>query len=145
MALGIQYTNPGLPVTYTLDSDPAAFAGWGQTNAEIGSILFRTDVPSIYRKTGAGQTGWTLYAIASVSNAPFAFSYQVTGLEPDLTEFTITLPIPQSGSYTIIPFNQSVARIAAFDISGKISALFHLTTTGPLQAGDVISFFVIPG
>lgn len=65
MTLGIRYANPGLPVEYDLDSDPTVFAGWGGTNAEAGSILYRTDLPSIYRKTGPNPTDWTLQASAS--------------------------------------------------------------------------------
>lgn len=58
--LGIFYSNPGLPVQYTLDSDPTAFAGWGGTNAEQNSILYRLDAPSIYIKSGPNNTDWTL-------------------------------------------------------------------------------------
>jgi hypothetical protein len=65
MALGIRYANPGLPVEYELDSDPTMFTGWGGTNAEAGSILYRTDLPSIYRKTGPNPTDWTIQASAS--------------------------------------------------------------------------------
>jgi hypothetical protein len=62
MALTINYSNPGLPVEYVLDSDPTVFGGWGGTNAELASLLMRTDVPSIYRKTGPTSTDWTLQA-----------------------------------------------------------------------------------
>lgn len=60
MALGIFYSNPLLPAVYTLDSDPTTFTGWGGTNAEANSILYRTDVPTIYRKSSGLATGWSV-------------------------------------------------------------------------------------
>lgn len=69
MALGIIYSNPGLPVIYTLDSDPTVFAGWGGTNAESQSLLLRTDTNTIYRKSGSTSTAWTLTAVSSAGLA----------------------------------------------------------------------------
>lgn len=64
MALTIIYSNPGLPAQYVLDSDPTAFA-WGGTNAEINSILYRTDNPNIYRKRGGVANDWQLLTSAN--------------------------------------------------------------------------------
>lgn len=73
MALGILYSNPGLPVQYSLDSDPTVF-NWGGTNAEIGSILYRTDAPTIYRKSGPNTTDWTIQASSFSGSVPAANS-----------------------------------------------------------------------
>ena len=65
MPLSILYANPGLPVTYTLDSDPTIFTGWRTTNAELNSLLLRLDNNTIYYKSGNTQTAWTLLSPSS--------------------------------------------------------------------------------
>jgi hypothetical protein len=81
MALTINYSNPGLPAEYVLDSDPTVFGGWGGTNAELASILYRTDIPSIYRKTGPTNTDWTFQA-ASISVIPRTVNEIAVGAIP---------------------------------------------------------------
>lgn len=48
---------PSVGLYYRLASDPTVGAG---AAAPLGQILFRTDVPSIYWKSGTGATNWTL-------------------------------------------------------------------------------------
>lgn len=73
-----------------------------------------------------------------------AFTYTVTGDEPDLSEITITMPIPQESDYIAVAQCQSVTAIAGFDITDKSPTDFLLTATGNLTAGDIIAFIVTP-
>ncbi len=67
----------------------------------------------------------------------------VTGVEPDLSEIAITLPVAMpDDQYGVTPDCQGVTNIAAFDvaIAGITPTGFVLSTSGDLTAGDVISF-----
>jgi hypothetical protein len=71
------------------------------------------------------------------------FTYQVTGLEPDLTDIPITLPAPRANAnYGVGPHCQGVLNIAAFDIENKTITGFNLIVTGSLTLNDVILFIV---
>jgi hypothetical protein len=68
MSLIILYPIQQVPAEYALDSDPRLF-GWGGTNARAFAILIRTDVPSIFYKSGPGQNDWTLAQVLGVDVA----------------------------------------------------------------------------
>jgi hypothetical protein len=71
------------------------------------------------------------------------FTYEVTGLEPDLTDIAITLPTPRAdANYGVQPCCQGVTNISAFDIENKTTTGFDLITVGRLQANDVILFVI---
>jgi len=73
------------------------------------------------------------------------FGYTVLGTEPDLSEITITLPAPAADvNYGVVATCQGVAAIAGLDVHTKTNTDFVLSTTGDLQAGDVVMFFVSP-
>lgn len=83
---------------------------------------------------GGGSTGATI----------LAFTYTVTGDEPDLSEITITMPVEQESDYIVVPTCQGVTNIAAFDVTDKSPTTFVMHTTGALTAGDIIAFLVTP-
>lgn len=96
------------------------------------------------RYTSDGVSAWYKVSGAAPSSAQ-AFTYTVTGAEPDLSEITITLPTAIPGaSYLVFPQCHGVTNIAGFDITNRTNATFHLVATGNLTAGDVIGFFVSP-
>ena len=74
-----------------------------------------------------------------------SFQYTVTGVEPDLSELTITLPTPlSSASYNVVVTTQGAARIMAYDVpnTSKTTTQFVLSSTADFQAGDVVGFLV---
>lgn len=144
MALAIIYANPGLPAQYFLDTDPTTFTGWGQTNAEGNSVLYRTDIPSIYLKVGPDATDWQVFG-SGVTNPVRTFKYTVLGTEPDLSELVIIMPIPMAGAYNVFASCQGCTNIVAFDIpeSSHTNTQFLAISTGNLIAGDVIAFMAI--
>lgn len=147
MPLTISYSNPGLPVQYFLDSDPITFNGWGQTNAEQNSVLYRTDSPSIYLKIGPGVGDWQLFGTGVVSVPSISFRYIVSGLEPDLSELTIQLPSAIIGNYEVFVNCQGCANIVGLDIpeASHTTTQFLVSATGELITGDVLSFLVVGG
>jgi len=48
------------PIIYVLDSDPLTFVFKPDENADLYQILYRSDLPSTYFKTGTGPNDWTL-------------------------------------------------------------------------------------
>lgn len=109
MALEILYSNPGLPVVYKLDSDPTEFNGWGGTNAEENSVLYRTDVPSTYLKNGPNATDWLLIGMATVEFAGFTFTADFENPEVDpqapkvgMPVVLLATPTPTAGSDSVV-------------------------------------------
>ncbi len=73
------------------------------------------------------------------------FQYTVTGVEPDLSELTITLPTAMlNTNYGVVATCQDVTNIASFDVNTKTLTNFVLSVTGDMTTGDVIAFFVAP-
>jgi hypothetical protein len=106
MALSINYSNPGLPVEYVLDSDPTVFGGWGGTNAELASILYRTDTPSIYRKTGPVNTDWTLQATSAGGTVTFTADFINPEIDPTAPALgnpvtVVASPTPTKGQTSV--------------------------------------------
>jgi hypothetical protein len=85
---------------------------------------------------------WLVRGVSSASGSSIqAFSYTVTGLEPNLSAITVTLPSAMpSASYEVMATCQAVLAVVAFSITNKTTTTFKMNTTGALIAGDVIGF-----
>lgn len=80
------------------------------------------------------------------SGNPQVFTYEVTGLEPDLSELDINLPAARAGtSYSVHPAQQTATNILgmAIDNSSKTINDFVLSLSGDATAGDIFSFYVV--
>lgn len=76
-----------------------------------------------------------------------AFQYTVTGLEPDPSEITITLPVAMpNNAYGVVAQCQGCINIVGFDIpvTSRTTTNFLAIATGNLQAGDIILFVITP-
>jgi hypothetical protein len=76
-----------------------------------------------------------------------SFQYTVTGVEPDLSELIILLPVALANtSYNVVVTTQGAAQIMAYDVANvsKTTTQFVLSSTANFQAGDVIGFLVSP-
>jgi hypothetical protein len=74
-----------------------------------------------------------------------AFDYTVTGVEPDRSAITITIPSAMAdANYEVIATIQGGPALAGIGVSGKTAADFVLDATGNLPVGEVIGFIVLP-
>lgn len=74
------------------------------------------------------------------------FQYTVTGLEADLTELTIPLPVARSNaSYLVFPAQEEATNqlTMSVDTASKTITEFVLSLSGEATAGDVFSFNVV--
>lgn len=69
MGLTTTYDVNATRPVYTLDSDPTVF-DWdtSNTNADLNTTLYRSDVPSVYFKSGPSADAWTLCGTGSVGD-----------------------------------------------------------------------------
>ncbi len=81
---------PAVGLYFTSTSDPTAGAG---VAAPLGQLLFRQDVPSIYFKTGAANTAWTLAGTSASSGG----TVTGTGTANTVTKWTGASSIGNSG------------------------------------------------
>jgi hypothetical protein len=93
-----------------------------------------------------GTTGTTGPTGPSGGGGSFAaFQYTVTGLEPDLTELTITFPVPRVNlAYGIAIGQQQATALLASNVATASKTLlnFVLTLSAPATAGDIFTIFV---
>ncbi len=95
--------------------------------------------------TSDGVSGWLVTGETGLASAVSlqVFTYTVTGLEPDLSQITVALPVAMpSANYGVAPACQGVTNIAEFDVTGQTTTHFVIDATGSLQAGDQVVFFV---
>lgn len=87
------------------------------------------------------------------SSGPFnngqAFRYTVTGLEPDLTDFFVPLPVARANdNYRVQGTPAGMTNLVDFDLPDLVVGVdrtttqFRLVSGAPLQTGDQIDFFV---
>jgi len=73
------------------------------------------------------------------------FSYTVTGVEPDQSDLTITLPAARGDTDYVVLFSQgNAAGILGgrFPEAGRTTTDFRLLLTSDASAGDTLDFFV---
>jgi hypothetical protein len=91
--------------------------------------------------TGSGGSG--------SSGDPQSFRYVVTGVEPDLSDFMVTLPAPRASDVYRVTYGLAgVAVIVGLDfpdllVGDRTTTEFRVVATAPMQAGDQIDFHVL--
>lgn len=106
-----------------------AYGGSGTTNL--------SPQPFVPAAGGAGGAGGSV-----------AFRYIVTGLEPDTSDFMVTLPAPQlADTYKVQATLAGVVNIVGIDCPDIVAGdrtltQFRVVTTFPMTAGDQIDFLV---
>lgn len=134
---------PASTLTWLFDFDPTSGAGVGASQYAFG---VRTDDNSFWFHIGVGPKQWIKIGSGSGGggggNVFEVFQYQVTGLEPDLSQLAITLPVPILAPYVVAASCQGCANIVAVDVEAAIDTGFTLVGTGDFTAGDTISFLV---
>jgi hypothetical protein len=145
-----------LLVEVSVDGDewaqPFSFSQPGAQSMTVVANLMRvrrtgiigTDVGTPVVNVGAttlGEGGG-----GSSSSTLQAFTYTVTGSEPDLSELEITLPVPIASQYGVTASCQGVATVVTFDFPQNLmsSTTFTAIASTDLTANDVICFFVAP-
>jgi len=132
-------------VSITGTVDPSAGGGVVGT---LGQLYYRTLGGSIqlWQKTSAPDTGWTRFATSGGSVT--VFRYTVTGVEPDLSDFFITLPAARANdTYRIVGQCAGVASIIPFDLpdiaaGDRTTTQFRLIASSVFTAGDKLDFIV---
>ena len=87
------------------NSDPTVLPG---VNAPLNQLLFRTDVPSIYYKSGAANTAWTLLGSSSAAAGT-------------ITGSGTTNTIPKFTAPTILGNSSVTDDSTTFSVNGKLS------------------------
>ncbi len=121
-----------------LAADPTTAGG---VVAPVGSIglLAVGGVGSLWVKTAAGNTAWTLVDLKGQQSQTFI--YTATGSEG--SSFTVTIPVAMSSAaYTVQATSQTVASLLVYSTpsAGRIAATFPVVTSAALTAGDTIQF-----
>ncbi len=124
------------PEAISFASDPTAGAGFP---APVGSLGLRTDLPSIYCKTTAPDTGWTRVVPNQVIH------YVATGAEG--TDFFVTIPAPPpSTSYGLTWATEGVASVPVLDmptgVGDRTVNHFRVVTANNLTVGDKLVFIL---
>jgi hypothetical protein len=131
---------PAYTLTWEFDFDPTTAGGVGAPQYAFG---VRTDDDSWWFHFGVTPTAWERLGAGSSGEADQVFLYTVTGVEPDLSSITITLPTPAaSTSYGVTWSCQGCSKIVGIDITSKTTTHFVAVATGNLTAGDVLAFSV---
>lgn len=148
--MGLTYIRDVGAVTpkYALDANPTTYA-WGSENAALYSILFRTDVPSIYYKSGNLPTSWTLCggAPSALSGTAGQVPYYdlVTGL---LTGDTAVASIQNQGYAVKSLVADNISASAAYPTIGVGggTAVFSQSVYigGPLLLHNSVSPVILP-
>lgn len=133
---------PAYTLTWEFDFDPTTAGGVGAPQYAFG---VRTDDSSWWFHSGVAPTAWERLGSGSGGGGSQVFLYTVTGVEPDLSSITITLPTPtMSTSYGVTWSCQGCTRIVGIDVTAKTTTNFVAVATNNLTAGDVLAFVVAP-
>ncbi len=125
--------------------DPSAAGG---VPAPLGSIYQRTLAGSVqlWQKVDAADTAWSMIAVVGVVLT--VFRYTVTGLEADLTDFFIPLPVARAtDTYRVTASLAGVTNIIPFDLpdtvgTDRTTAHFRIVSGSAFTAGDKIDIFI---
>ena len=120
-----------------LSVDPTTLTGVAAPVGSIG-LLATGGAGSLYVKTGAANTAWSLMLAKSASQT---FIYTATGSEG--SSFTVTIPVAMaSAAYTVQATSETVASLLVYStpLTGRIAASFPVITSASLTAGDTIQF-----
>lgn len=126
------------------------FNGPGQRSASFSAEFMRV--------TRSGVVGGTapLVSVGAIIDVtpgpgflnPVIFTYTVTGLEPDPTDFMVPLPAARADDdYLVIWSGNGMENLVAADfpdiVAGdRTNAAFRAVWSAPLTAGDVLTFLV---
>ena len=131
-----------LPTITSLHADPTVGGG---VAAPLGSILLRTDAPSLYIKTGGANTAWTKL-VAENQNLR-ATDYTATGLEGSDFSVAISGAALPTDVYELYWAPKGVAQIPVVDlpdtlVGDRTTTTFRVITSANLTAGDILSFLI---
>lgn len=129
------------PTIQSINSDPTTGGGLA---APIGSLAMRTDVGSLYVKTGSATTAWT--KIPSETNLSVT-NYTATGAEG--SDFNVTItggPLP-TDVYNLYWSPKGVTQIPVIDLPDTLSGdrtttTFRVITSSAPALGDIFSFLI---
>lgn len=131
-------------VIWLFDFDPTTAGGVAAVEYAFG---IRTDDGSIWFHIGVTPTAWLKVGSGSGGGGGSmvqAWTYTVTGSEPDLSEIVVSLPTPILAAYTVVPICQGCVRIVAAEIDNMTNTQFVVVGTGDFSTGDVIGFIATP-
>lgn len=128
--------------------DGTTVSGTGKTGAALAVIPAglnsRVQVSHDSTLSGNGTSGSPL-SVVSGAGTPRAFTYTVTGAEPDLANITVPLPATRSSAnYLVWGSMQSGTNfLGAPQYRTKTTTNFVLALQGNATAGDVFAFYVV--
>ncbi len=131
-------------VGWFFDFDPTSGSGVAALRYAFG---VRTDDHSLWFHLGTSPTAWIKVGSGSGGGGGStvqAWSYVVTGSEPDLSEIQISLPVPILAAYTVTPVCQDCAGVVGVSVDNMTNNGFTVTGTGKFSANDVIGFIANP-
>ena len=134
---------PGL--LWAFDFDPTT-AG-GIPGVPINAFGIRTDDHSLWFHVGVAPTAWFQLSGGGGGGPTIqAFTYTVTGTEPDRSQIVVSLPTAMpSTAYVVMATCQGTAGIVPVDVPASLFSTTEFTVvgTGEFSTADVIGFVVV--